>query len=305
MKRITLVILDYKNKKDTKECIASLTDLVLEDISLSVILVNNDTSEIYQEKEFPSKFPLKVINNKVNNGFSGGSNTGIHEALGEKADYIVLLNNDTVVEKRLLTELLAVITTDENIGLVSPKIYFAKGSEFHKEKYKKEDLGKVFWYAGGIMDWKNVLGKHRGVDDVDHGQFETTEETDFATGCCMMFRARLIKEVGIFDEKYFLYYEDSDFNQRVKKKGYKVMYVPKAVVWHKNAGSTGGSGSALQDYFITRNRLLFGMSYAPLRSKIALLKESLRILRNGRVWQKVGVKDYYMGKFGKGSYQIV
>ena len=82
------------------------------------------------------------------------------------------------------------------------------------------------------------------------------------------------------------------------------MYSPKAVLWHKNAGSAGGSGSSLQDYYITRNRLLFGARYAPFRSKLALLKESMMLLAKGRHWQRVGVLDFYLGRFGKGSYPI-
>lgn len=153
------------------------------------------------------------------------------------------------------------------------------------------------------MDWKNVLGRHRGVDEVDSGQFDTTEETDFATGCCMLFSSAGIQKIGLFDEKYFLYYEDSDLNERMKRRNFKILYAPKAVLWHKNAGSTGGSGSTLHDYYISRNRMLFGMRYAPWRSKFALFKESIRLLARGRVWQKAGIRDYYKGRFGKGSYR--
>ena len=304
MKKIAIVILDYKNKKDTISCIASLEDLILTDISLSVILVNNDTEQVYSPGMFPSSFSLQVINNTTNTGFAGGNNTGIYYALSEQADYILLLNNDTIVDGSLLIELVKVLEQDPGIGLVSPKIYFEKGHEFHKEKYRKSDLGNVIWYAGGIMDWKNILGRHRGVDELDHGQYDAIQKTDFATGCCMLFRSDVIRKTGVFDEKYFFYYEDSDLNERVKKKKYTVLYVPKATVWHKNAGSTGGSGSTLQDYYITRNRLLFGISYAPFRSKIALLKESLKLAMQGRPWQKIGVKDYFLRKFGKGSYKI-
>jgi len=303
MKKVAVIILDYKNKTDTLVCIASIGKLLLNDIALSIVLVNNDTANTYTKDMFPSSFPLKLINNSTNTGYAGGNNTGIEYALSEEVEYILIINNDTIVDPSLITQLLEVLQNNKDVGIVSPKIYFAKGSEFHKNTYTKDELGKVLWYAGGIMDWKNVLGRHRGVDEVDRGQYEMTEETDFATGCCMMFRAETIKHVGMFDERYFLYYEDSDLNQRMKKKGYKIVYAPKAVLWHKNAGSTGGSGSTLQDYYITRNRLLFGMKYAPLRSKLALLRESIRLLLTGRVWQKIGIKDYYVGRLGKGSYR--
>lgn len=302
MKKVSVVILDYKNKTDTIACIASMGKLLLPNIELSVVLINNDTHDVYTKEMFSSSFPLKIINNTANNGYAGGNNIGIEYALSQGAAYIVLLNNDTIVDPPLVKELLTAYEKNHACGLVSPKIYFAKGNEFHKERYTKEALGKVIWYAGGSMDWENVLGKHKGVDEVDHGQFDISEETDFATGCCMMFSAEAIKNVGLLDERYFLYYEDSDLNERMKKKGYTIVYAPKAMLWHKNAGSTGGSGSALQDYYITRNRMLFGMSYAPIRSKIALIKESLKLMLHGRVWQKIGIKDYYIRKFGKGSF---
>lgn len=301
MRKVAIVILDYKNKKETLACLASIDALKLPDISLSIVLVNNDTDNTYAPEMFSSVSPLKIINNSVNNGFSGGNNVGIAYGL-QDAEYIMLLNNDTIVGDTLVEELVSVLEKDQTIGLVSPKIYFAKGFEFHKQRYKKDELGNVLWYAGGSMDWKNASGVHRGVDEVDIGQYNELSETDFATGCCMMFRSEVIQKIGGFDERYFLYYEDSDLNERMKKKGYRIFYVPKAVLWHKNASSTGGSGSSLQDYYITRNRLLFGMDYAPLRCKIALIRESLRLVQRGREWQKIGVKDYFLRKFGKGSY---
>lgn len=153
------------------------------------------------------------------------------------------------------------------------------------------------------MDWNNVIGHHKGVDKVDEGQFDKKEETEFATGTCMLISRAVIEKTGMFDERYFLYYEDNDWCMRIKRAGYKIMYTPKSLVWHKNAASGGGSGSALQDYYITRNRLLFGLNYAPARTKVALIRESFRLLAKGRKWQQIGVRDYFMKKFGKGSYR--
>ena len=87
----------------------------------------------------------------------------------------------------------------------------------------------------------------------------------------------------------------------LEKGGFEVMYVPDAHIWHKVAQSSG-IGSELNDYFITRNRMLFGLKYAPLRTKLALIKESLKLLLSGRKWQKTGISDYYLGRFGKGSW---
>jgi len=108
--------------------------------------------------------------------------------------------------------------------------------------------------------------------------------------------------VGLFDEQYFLYYEDADLNERIKKAGYHIYYVPTAAIAHVNASSTGGAGSIIQDYYITRNRMLFGMKYAPLRTKAALMRESGNLLLGGRLYQKKAIRDYYLGKFGEGKY---
>lgn len=249
------------------------------------------------------KHNLIVIRNSKNLGFAGGNNVGLNFGLKTKADFFLMLNNDTLVDKNFLKELLDVCISDEKIGVVVPKIYFAKGFEFHKNRYKKEDLGKVLWYAGGSIDWKNLIAFHLGVDQVDSGSFGSISETEFATGCCMLIKKEVLKKVGLLDEKYFLYYEDSDFSQRVSKAGFKIMFVPKALVWHKNAGSSGGAGSALQDYYLTRNRLLFGFTYAGTRTKIALLRQALSIFFTGRLWQKKAIMDFFIRNFGKGSFK--
>lgn len=303
MKKIFISILNFNGKKNTIECLKSISNVKKTNFELRIIVVDNASSEdFFLDKDFKTDMSIKLIKNDVNLGFSGGHNVGIQHALENGADYIMILNNDTYVDCNFLTELLKIAEKDTDIGILVPKIYFAPGFEFHKDRYKKEELGRIIWYAGGAMDWKNVIGHHRGVDEVDRGQFDRVEETELATGCCMMVKKEVFEKIGLLDDKYFLYYEDSDLNMRAKKAGFEIVYVPNAIIWHKNAGSAGGSGSTLQDYYITRNRLIFGMKYAPLRAKIALLRESLRVLLTGRHWQKRGALDFYMRKFDRGSY---
>lgn len=302
MKKISIIIINFNGEKDTRECLESLMQIKHDSFILDTILVDNSTENkiSISETEY-KKINLKIIFNSQNLGFSGGNNVGIRYALKTKANYVLLLNNDTLVEEDFLNKLIEFSEKNDKAGLIVPKIYFASGYEFHKDKYKKEELGKVFWYAGGIMDWKNVLGKHRGVDEVDHGQYDHVQETDFASGCCVLIKKEVFEKIGLLDGDYFLYYEDNDFSQKAKKAGFKIYYEPQSVIWHKNAGSTGGSGSKLQDYYITRNRLLFGNRFAPLRSKIALNREGLILTFKGRHWQKLGARDYYLRKLGKGS----
>lgn len=302
MKKVFLVILSYKGHEDTLQLLQSLKK-VKGEFDLNIIIVDNYPQDPLRPNSDYKELNLRIIYNKENLGFSGGNNIGINESLKNGADYIIILNNDTLVDPQFVAELVKVAESGESVGIVTPKIYFAKGYEFHKDRYKKDELGKVIWYAGGKIDWKNVLGKHRGVDEVDKGDYEEVTETDLATGCCLLIKKEVLDQLAGYDEKYFLYFEDAELSERTKKAGFKIMYAPKAVIWHKNAQSSGGSGSSLQDYFITRNRLLFAVRFAPLRTRLALLRESIKLMLFGRPWQRRGVIDFFMHKFGKGSYQ--
>lgn len=301
MPQVYVSILNYNGREDTIACLRSLEKVSKNNFDLRIILIDNASREKMNLPSLPN-LRIHFIKNKKNLGFSGGHNIGIKYALEHGGDFVIILNNDTIVDKNLIVEL--VKSANDGFGIVAPKIYFYKGFEFHKDRYSDEDRGKVFWYAGGIMDWNNVIGHHRGVDEVDHGQYDKIQETDFASGCCMLVKREVFEKIGSFDEKYFLYYEDNDYSQRAKKFGFSIGYNPKAFLWHKNAGSVGGSGSDIQDYFITRNRMLFGMKYASFHSKLSLIRESIALFFTGRRWQKRGIADFYMGKFGKGSFGL-
>ncbi len=296
--KVFITTISFNNNKATLDCLESLEKIKKDNIDLTVVVVDNASQEGFETEKKYKNFKLHVIRSKENLGFSGGQNLGNNYALKHDGDYIVILNNDVIVDENFLEELLK--SFKDKVGIVVPKIYFAKGYEFHKDRYRENELGKIIWYAGGILDLKNVLGTHRGVDEVDKGQFDDAQETDYATGCCMMVKREVFEKVGMLNENYFLYYEDSDFSLRAKKRGYKILYQPRAIIWHKNAASAGGSGSELQDYYISRNRLIFGYKYASLKVKTALFRESLKILAKGRPMQKQGVKDFYSKRFGKG-----
>ena len=307
--KVFVVILNWNRAKDTIDALVSVSNLTIKDYKLDVIVIDNASSD-NSLREITSKtqkltrklITFHIIKNKENLGFAAGNNVGLMYALKNKADFVMTLNNDTVVHPDLLIRLIEAARRNPDLGSASPKIYFAKGFEFHKDRYIKTDLGEVLWYGGGDIDWANVYGKTRGVDEVDKGQYDKVEETDFATGACMFIRRNVLEKSGLFDEKYFMYYEDTDLSLRIKKNGFKLFYIPQAIVWHKVAQSSG-IGSELNYYFITRNRLLFGMKYAKIRSRFALYRESLRLLSSGRKWQKKGVIDFYLGRFGKGSWR--
>lgn len=304
MVKAAVVIVHYKNDIDTKACLDSIfINHTINKQFYIIVVINSLQDSIKKQNSFASilkkEYPqLLIIENDFNAGFAQGNNMGIKKALHLGCEYIILLNNDTIVSLGLLDKLVLFAKTDWRVGLISPKIYFAKGFEYHKNRYKVNEVGKVIWYAGGIIDWDNIYPKHRGVDEVDRGQYDKVESTDFATGCCMLITRRAIEKAGFFDQKYFLYYEDVDFSERVKKIGMKIVYYPKTFLWHKNASSSGKPGSKLHLYYQNRNRLYFGFKYGSIRVKKSLFLDSLRLYLKGGVNAK-SMADYFFGRMGQ------
>ncbi len=300
MKKIYIITVNFARTESTRKLINSIEKSDTNGFIVELIVIDNSQTLPFKLTNKYEK-NISIIRPGSNTGFSGGNNIGMREALRRGADYILLINDDTTILPDMIKNLKAVLERDEKIGVVSPKIYFSKGHEFHKDRYSKDELGKVLWFAGGKTDWDNAKSVHRGIDEIDKGQYDSTEKIDFATGCCMMIKREVIEQVGVFDEKYFLYYEDDDLCLRIKNKGYQIFYVPSAIMFHENASSSG-AGSSLHDYFLTRNQMIFGMKYAPLRTKLSLVRQSLRLLIKGRRYQKKGIQDYYLHRFGKGTY---
>lgn len=302
MKKIFAVAISFNKEDVTFNWLDSMQKVATPGFTLDIVIVDNASTKPFVLNKERQKKNVHVIRSEDNTGFTGGNNIGMQYAFDHGAEYILVINNDTIIDKNAVKNLLEVLDSDPKIGLTAPKIYFAKGHEFHKDRYKKEDLGNVFWYAGGYTDWANIKSVHRGVDEVDHGQYDKPEKIDFASGCCMLIKREVLEKTGFFDKRGFMYYEDAILCEQIKRAGYELWYVPSAILWHLNAASSGGSGNQLQDYFLTRNQMLFGMMYAPLRSKIALIRQSVRYLLKGRPKQKQGIRDFYLGRFGKGTY---
>lgn len=206
-----------------------------------------------------------------NKGFAHGVDIALREALRQGFTKFCLVNDDTFFDEKFVEHVLTSIKNHPSV-IIGGKIFYAPGYEYHKEKYKKEDLGKVIWFAGGTFDWDHVLTKHRGVDEVDRAQFDTFEEVEFASGALMFFDKAVVDAVGLWDESYFLYFEDADYCVRAAKHGVRIYYDPSVVVWHKVSQSTGGSGSSLHVRYQTKNRLKFGLKYAPFKTKLHLMK---------------------------------
>lgn len=295
--KIAVIIIHYSSLRNVRECLSSLQKS--KHIELIPIVVDNAARESAEPltREFPGTYVLRL---QENTGFTGGNNRGISFALKEiKPDSIVLLNDDTTVDPLALSVLHQTLHSSEKIGAVVPKIYFTAGKEFH-HGYSADEKGKVFWYGGGQIDWEEMFAFHRAVDEVDRGQYELSEPTPFATGCCVALKPHLAKKLRGFDDRYFLYWEDTDLSLRIQKTGHQTIYQPKAVIWHKNAGSSG-SGSALHEYYQTRNRYLFGFRFAPLRTKLFLLKQLFVQFRSGNQAVRRAILDFVLHRYGKRS----
>jgi len=244
---VFIVILNWNGKKDTSECLSSLKKITYK--NYKIVLVDNGSKDD-SVKEIKKNFPnVKIIQNKQNLGFAEGSNVGIKYALKNKADYVLLLNNDAIADKKFLSEMMEIAESDEKIGIVCPKVYF----------YSKL---KVLQYAGLKFDFnfgKSILIGH---GQKDNGQFDNIKEADFCGGTCMLVKKEIFERIGLFDKKYFAYFEDNDFGFKAKKAGYKIIFCPKAKIWHKISASSGGQSNPFKEYYLNRNRIIFMKKYA-------------------------------------------
>jgi len=212
-----------------------------------------------------------------NKGYAYGVNLGLKKALKGGLGNFAVVNSDTILKNDFVEKAKRSLVKNRD-SLISGKIYYAPGFEYHHDRYQKKDQGKIIWYAGGKIDWDNVYVLHRGVDELDKGQLGEFQETEFISGCLMIFNKKVLEKIGFWDEKYFLYYEDADYCLRARNKDIKLYYDPTIVIWHKNAQSTDGSGSPLHQKYQAKGRFRFGLKYAPLKTKLHLIKNSIRRL---------------------------
>jgi GT2 family glycosyltransferase len=307
MIKVAVIILNWNQPQLTVDTISSLKKIDSSNFKFHIFLIDNgssDNSKIIFDQKYSNDPTVTTIYSPYNLGFAGGNNIGIKKALELDFDYILLLNNDTLVKSDFLQILLDTLIANKNIGIIGPKIYFAPGYEFQQGRYSKKDIGKVIWSAGGLIDWNNLIFTNRGIDEVDSGQYdEPTSKIDKISGCCALIPTKIFKSIGLLDDSLYLYNEDDDFCQRVKRSGNLLYCQPKSVIWHINSGSSKAGGGSMHDYYMTRNRLIFGMRYSNIRTKLALFRDSVRIFQNGFPWQKKGVVDFYLHRWGKGSWK--
>jgi len=218
------VVLNYNGAAVLGECLRSLCK---QDYPNFHILVVDNASTDGSEKIAGEIEGIELVRNEENLFFAGGNNVGIRHAIDAGADYIVLINNDTVSDPALISALVTAIEADKDAGIAGPKIYY----------HERPD---VIWSAGGLVDFGKGWVRHRGIRQQDKGRFDSVAEVDYVTGCCLMFSREVFSFLQGLDESFPMYYEDTDFCTRARKTGYKIIYVPDGKMWHKISFSSGG-----------------------------------------------------------------
>ncbi|RFS19566.1 glycosyltransferase family 2 protein [Chitinophaga silvatica] len=236
---VSIITVNYNNEVVTAELMASLKKNSY--TNLEVIVVDNASATDPASLVLKEYEDAKIIYSEKNLGFAGGNNLGLKQAKGE---YIFLVNNDTEFTDGLIEGLLEVFYAHPDAGLVSPKFHYF----FHK--------GTIEYAGYQAVD--PITGRNGmvGCREKDEGQYDNLMVTHYAHGGGMMTSAAALRDVGLMPEVYFLYYEEFDWCEQFKKKGYKVYYQPKSLIYHKESMTTG-KNSPLKTYYITRNRLLF------------------------------------------------
>lgn len=238
---VTVIIVNWNGRDVTLDCLASLQKVTYP--AMRILLVDNgshDDTLPAVRRQYPGVSILAVGENRR---FAGGNNLGMRTALGENTDHILLLNNDTLVAPDFLTHLVERCAATPRCGMVVPKIYYHTPPD-------------TIWYAGGIISFWTGSMRHRGIREVDQGQYDTAGDTGYATGCCILIPAEVVRAVGMLDERYFIYGEDADWSIRVRAAGYRILYEPCARVWHRLSVSAGGhlSGFKLRNKAISMVR---------------------------------------------------
>jgi len=214
---VCAVVLNWCGEDDTVACVESLRQSTYQ--QLDILVVDNgspDGSGARLQARFPN---LPFIQTGHNLGYAGGNNRGITAALERGAAYVLVLNNDTEVDARCV-ELLVETAEQIGAGVVAPKILYHATPD-------------IIWYGGGDFSVRRVMGVHREEGAADDPARRDSQPISFATGCCFLARADVVRAIGGFDESYFAYAEDVEFSLRVQKAGWAMRVDPRARVYHK------------------------------------------------------------------------
>lgn len=295
--RVAIIVLTYNGLADTLACLASLERLDYPRERRHIVVVDNasqDGTPATVREAYPH---VTVIENQANLGFAAGNNVGLRYALAQNYDYALLLNNDTEAAPDMLANLVSVAEDDPRIGAVGPIIYY------HAAPTR-------VWSAGGRIDWRRGISRMEGEVE-DQGQFTAIREVDFVTGCAMLLRRAALERVGLFDERFFMYFEETEWCVRARRAGFRILFAPQAKLWHKIPLNARFDKEYLA-YYMTRNRLLFlratgasprawfdALVLQDLRTYLSLCLRPKWRTRSGRVGMRLAWMDFWRGRFGR------
>ncbi len=298
--KVYAVVLNWNCKDDLMECLDSLARVDYP--NFAVIVVDNGSTDGSPEA-MRQKFPwVELVVNERNLGFAEGNNVGIRHALNKGCDYVFLLNNDTTVDKLILKDLIDVAEEQQDIGMVGPMIY----------QYNQPNK---IWFAGGRRCWHRGF-EMMGFGETDNGQYNEIREVEYITGCGLLVKRKVIDEIGLMDPRYFNYVEETEWNFRARRKGYRVVWIPQAKMWHKGGASSQGWDSPLSLYYQSRNILLFTRENGSLWDWLILwcsfvpylMLRAIGFLLSGQRKHGLailcGARDFLLGRLGEGTYQV-
>lgn len=241
-KKVGIILVNYNGYEDTIECIESIKKSTYR--NYKIVIVDNDSPDgsgkLLNDK-YSTDQDIVVLLNEENAGFSEGNNIGLKYVEKEKLEYILLLNNDTVVEPEFLYELIEGAKKTNFEGLYSGKILYY----FDKNK---------IWFAGGLYNYLKGTAVHEGVNEKDNDKYyDTMRKMEFICGCCIFMDIDVYRQLGKLSDEYFLYAEDLDYSLLAQKKNIPMYYIPDARIYHKVSASTSKI-STLSQYYMIRNR---------------------------------------------------
>ncbi len=286
--KVSIVLVNYNGFEDTIECVESLKQINYSNYSVIVVDNNSDKKPTAEQEEY-LKNNTNYLKSESNLGFSGGNNIGIEFAKKNSSDYILLLNNDTTVEPDFLSELVQSTIEKNNKCLMTGSI---------KHYWDKEKS----WFEGGEFNFEVGGVKHYTQKDESKG----IKKVSFSTGCLVLIPIEIVNKVGLLDESFFMYGEDTDYCCRAINEGYKIYYNPSATIYHKESASAGLE-SDFRTYYMQRNNLFIIKQYAKKHIK-GFWKRSYIVWKSvfrGRMKFKpvfFAYKDYLLGKKGRRRY---
>ncbi|MGA2669359.1 MAG: glycosyltransferase family 2 protein [Ignavibacteria bacterium] len=268
--KISVIILNYNGSKYIVNCLSSVLKSSYD--NFEVILVDNASTDdsISIVEELFNDERIRIVRNSSNLGFCEGNNIGYKYTNG---DYLVFLNNDTEVDPKWLDELVKVMESEQKIGIAQSKLLLLNNRQ-------------IFDSTGDFLDYY-CLSMQRGLDEIDRGQYDNVEEIFSARGASLIIKRKVIKDVGLFDPDFYLGYEDIDLCWRVRLRGYKVMYVPKSIVYHKG----NGTPSNVKLYHSQKNIIILMIKNYNAKNIIKYLPGCLVIIFGGFIKNFFTMKD--------------